>query len=460
MSTPSTDDPGVNEVIASVTLAAGAGLLWTGMAFGDLPWQEQLGTLTRSPMLFLAPPLAALASLRSRGRIGSLSLAFGGYWAVTTAWAVVMLLAHLIGHGELAPGGRNLAAKVFLAGAENLVFFFTVIALADLFGRASLEKVWSFALYGFLALCAVAAIESVSPETLHFLHSGVSAATVETRLSLLSAEPSQASPVFAGFFFLSLTLGVVLRKSTWTLVLLVALFAAVFLRINSKGGIPILAVSGLLPLAGLLRRNRQLGTLIGTGALLISGVLVYGMVSSEGAGLQANLEDFTSVGTRLVAAAASFGALVQYPLGMGYGTYLVHYPVALERTAAWLQDLLPVYVNLEEIALMTATGDNLSAKAGVLTQVVYNGFLALAFYGWVFWRAWKQTRVLEPRPGLAFLARTALLFMLLTIALAADSNTLYVYLLPLAVLEQAPRLLGEEAPAQGGEASEPAESAG
>jgi len=83
----------------------------------------------------------------------------------------------------------------------------------------------------------------------------------------------------------------------------------------------------------------------------------------------------------------------------------------------------------------------MGAKAGIPTHIVYSGLQALFFFAWVFWRSWRQTNLLGSNPLLIYLSRSMLLFMLLTIGLAADMNTLYIYLFPIVVLNLAPRLV-------------------
>lgn len=95
---------------------------------------------------------------------------------------------------------------------------------------------------------------------------------------------------------------------------------------------------------------------------------------------------------------------------------------------------------------MAGTGETLSTKAGIPTQIIYNGCIAITFFLITFKRAWRRSKILNSHPPLAYISRVFLIFILLTILFAADINTLYIYLLPIVLLEHAAKFLKPYSP--------------
>lgn len=409
-------------------------LIIIGMVACDLPWQERLGTQTRSLMIFVAP-LAFLRVLPTyRPWRSGLARAFGTYALLTLLTSVVMLMLHLVQGGALAVNGRNLVSRTVTSGYENITFFMAATALAGILARLPVRTTERAFVATFAILTGLALLEMASKEPMAWAHGTSSAFKADFRLSLLTSEPSQALPTYTAFYLATMACFLRAGRSRLLLAATTAVYLWVAQLIGSKGGLPIFVAAMIVPAFWVSAAHRK--TVL-KGAVLAAPVVAYLAVAYTTASLpnlQKSIDTFTSVGTRASGFLSAFLVLLQYPFGTGYGTFFVHYPPILLDAANRLTAIFSLPLNLEEIYFMTSTLETLSAKAGIPTQIAYNGITAIWFFGHIFRRAWCQTKNLRSL-GLAYILRGHLAFMLLTLLFGADINTLFVYLIPLAVLE-------------------------
>jgi hypothetical protein len=385
-------------------------------------------------MVFLALPLALASWLLSSRAIrrNAQEIGFLAYWCMTIFSATAMLGIHLARGGAIVHEGRNLLVRLLFSGTENLVFFLAFFSLFRLLSTLNQNTILSLALLLFLGLTLIAGIEIINKESLQVFHSNGSAALRESRLSLLMSEPSQAFPTYAALFFtVILFIG---DRNPWLTTGLTILFLMVALKIDSKGGLPILAISIAVPLIPLLRNRPQLGRYVGGGIIIVISIIVISLVSKGSEQFQDNIEKWSSFGTRLVGFCSAGLTLFTYPFGVGYGTFHVHYPGIISKTANWLQYNSGIPFNLEEVYFMAGTGETLSAKAGIPTQIVYNGILAIWFFCRTFSRAWRQTYAARD-PLYKFIGQAFVVFIFCTLCFGADMNTLYAWLIPIALME-------------------------
>jgi hypothetical protein len=412
-------------------------ILLSAMTIGDLPWQESFGTLTRCPIIFLSPIVVFVVfCLNKKPLLTSTEKYFLGYWIMSSIWAIMMLIAYLMGDGAVDFQGQNLVIRLVKTCIENLIFFFVVVSVGHLLRRLNLKIIWWITLTIFLGLLLAGFIEIHNKETLAFLHPATSSAISDERISLLASEPSQAFPILAGFYFSALCLAVVLGKDIkWLLsISIILLFFA--LQIGSKGGIPILAVSLALPILGVFRNRPRMALRLSV--FIAPGIIVMLVLAiAAQANIQYQFAQFNTFGSRITGMCSPILSLIHFPLGVGYGTFPVYFPRILYETGVWIQNLFSIPINMSEILEITQTGKMLSAKAGIPTQIVYNGVLAIGFFFLVFRQAFMRIKTFEAnRPLLSYLFQAFTIFMLMTITFAADMDTLYVYLLPILIVER------------------------
>ena len=408
--------------------------LWfCGAIFADMPWQKQLGTITRSPMIFIAPALFSISLfLLPRPRFWNpQELKFFLYGIFTIFTSVILLFFYYIYGGQPIYKGINLFNRMVFASCENIVTFFAFFSLHRILRLLDRKTVLILMLILFLSLCIIAGIENVDKDVFQVFHTNTSGALL-SRVSLLSSEPSQAFPVFTVIFFLVIFL--LGAEKISLIILLSSLYLIVALLIDSKGGIPIVALSLVAPLIPLFKRKRQtaLSLLICIiPVMVIISVHFYTKGSDE---LQTQIETYTSISTRLVGFCSSVFSLLTYPIGVGYGTNHVYYPPILLKSMEWIDNFINLPLNMDEVIFIASTGDTLSAKAGIPSQVVYNGFLAVGFFYSIFRRAWKRISV-HYNVFQRFLGQALLIYVILSILFVSEINTLYIYIIPLVIFE-------------------------
>jgi len=150
--------------------------------------------------------------------------------------------------------------------------------------------------------------------------------------------------------------------------------------------------------------------------------------------LAIDIENFTSVSTRLITSLWALCSLLYYPLGEGYGTYTAWFVEPLNSATTLANSLVPFQLNLLEINNMIATGDYLAAKSGILFSIVHSGFLSIIFFFLVFSNAFRDIKISNASHYQKVLLRITLWYSLLSILLAVNMEVLYTFLLPLIVV--------------------------
>jgi hypothetical protein len=91
--------------------------------------------------------------------------------------------------------------------------------------------------------------------------------------------------------------------------------------------------------------------------------------------------------------------LFKYPLGLGYGNYVLYYPKILEQGYEIANNL---FVNLfglslsySEILEIITTGHGIAAKAAVLSTIILSGWVGLIFWLIIFRNSLKYIKRLN-----------------------------------------------------------------
>jgi hypothetical protein len=137
--------------------------------------------------------------------------------------------------------------------------------------------------------------------------------------------------------------------------------------IGSKSSLVLIMFGGLLVFyfnMTLIQKLKSLFALIP-----IAGIVIYTIIHTVLPALMVDIQNFTSVSTRLITSLWAVCSLFYYPLGEGYGTYTAWFVHPLEAAISIGNNLAPFSLNLSEINDMIDTGNYLSAKSGILFQL-------------------------------------------------------------------------------------------
>ena len=160
----------------------------------------------------------------------------------------------------------------------------------------------------------IIAIEFVAPDVLAPFHLSMEGYGVGLRQRLLSPEPSIAAFTFNIFCYWRLPSATLI----WSDLFFGALLAGNML-IGSKSSLVLIMFGGLLVFyfnMTLIQKLKSLFALIP-----VAGIVIYIVMHTVLPALMVDIENFTSVSTRLITSLWAVCSLFYYPLGEGYGTY-------------------------------------------------------------------------------------------------------------------------------------------
>jgi hypothetical protein len=349
-------------------------MLLSGIILQDLPSQNLFGTIARSP-IFLLAPLSFLILLLVDKKIQLFKLAryYIYYWVITTIVALILLLFFIIKNQTIAVYDQNLLIKLFKSSFYNLTFFFTAYSLSVIIDGIDLLFIYKVLKKVFIFLILYAVIERSMPQVFSFLHTLYNEDSLSVgRLKLTTSESSVASSFFITIALCFIILRVYYRKNYfWTIIYSIFSFL-VFAGIASKGAIVI-----VIALIWAIRKYLSIRVVIFSLTIIIPIIiLAIRYVIPE---FQNDIENFSSVSTRVTTGLAAFYSLVLYPIGEGYATYLAYFPKLLLPVFNWLYDVTGIPFISTEIDLMVETGSTLGPKSGFTSEIMYNGWIAILF---------------------------------------------------------------------------------
>jgi hypothetical protein len=143
---------------------------------------------------------------------------------------------------------------------------------------------------------------------------------------------------------------------------------------------------------------------------------------------------FTSASTRAVTILTALKSLVAYPFGQGYSTYLITFPILLEKTLNAVIMWSPVHVSTYEIDWMITTGRALTIKSGLLNETLYSGWAIIIFYFFFFRSAFKRLAKLQNKTSASLVFKYILLFIIVNYLFVTGIETSYIVFLPFALL--------------------------
>ncbi|EFH6168595.1 hypothetical protein GAJ12_26805, partial [Escherichia coli] len=397
------------------------------MCINDLPVQLYGGTLAASPIWILSVILLIITLLRNNYylHLDPYSYLFLNFFILSFTISFIQCVYYYLAEGVYINNyGVSIIGKLFFASSYYFVFFLVVYCSNYLLCFVS-KKTFINILTGvsfFLFLIMV--IEYIDPSLLSVFHLTMDGYGVGARLRLLSPEPSIAAFTFNLFIMITLTFS----KNIFLRIFYVGLLILGNLVIGSKSSLILIVCAGLLVFYLNLSFIQKLKSLI----LLIPSIVLCGYVTVNTIlpALTIDVEQFSSVSTRLITSIWALLSLLYYPLGEGYGTYTVWFTSPLESAIDFANEFVPFSLNLSEINAMINTGNYLSAKSGILSSVIYSGFIAVMFFFLLFKKSFKDISLSNIVYYQKISLRIVLWYTFLSLLLAVNIEVLYVFLLP------------------------------
>ncbi len=399
------------------------------LIFQDLPLASFFGSIAKCPNLFIAPLIFLyLVAKNKKVEFYEISKYYATYSIATIITSIIMMIITVLffTDGNLYVYTEYFPIKLVKAGFYNFLYFLTVYNLSILSRKVSLSFIQSTFQLFWLCLVLYGAAEIIHPNPIPFIHL-TEFDEYQTRLILTSSEPSAAIMLFTIISIVVLALRF-FRNSNKTLTFLIGILSLlILLGIGAKGGVFFIAIS----LIWTLRKNISWKLFLF--AILIFIPLVFYISQIIVPLLLSDIENFTSVSTRTTTFIAGFESLYKFPIGQGYGTYLVFFPKMLLPIHQQLSSFLHIPFLDDELVEMVSSGLNLGIKAGIPHEIMLNGFCAIYFYFVLFRYYFKNVKKIlkqEVKICLSFLGT----FIFLDFAFAGIFDTAYIYLIPFVLL--------------------------
>ncbi len=340
---------------------------------------------------------------------------------------MLIYTAIFVTNGNLHVYDEFMPAKLIKAASYNIAFFFTVyvvFAVAEYLSITLIYKVLNITLWALIFYGIIQAIFNVH---IPFINGTESSETA--RIYLTAPEPSIAAPFFVTLSLTVIALRLYLHKPILLTAVTAGLSLLIVILIGSKG------VLVLLPVALVIAIRKKLTVKVIFLATLIliplTIVVIYKVIPM----LAMDLEGFNSISTRSTTWLAAFESLFIYPLGEGYGTYLVYFPPMLVPANHQITNVTGIPLLTFEIDSMIETGKYLGAKSGIANQVLNNGFLAVIFTFLVskhYLRLKKKVNYYSVQVVFSIIG----IFLLVSFLFTTSLENAYYYLLPFVALDK------------------------
>lgn len=412
------------------------GFLFLALTIQALPLFNLVGTIGQSPVFILVPVLFAIQILQRKTSIKSYFWGlWGKYLLFTFATSFITLLYLFLFKDIIFAYNQNLFSKLIKNSYYIVTYtlsyfvFFNIIKDNYIIGKSKFFQIT------FLFLVFIGAIEFINPTFFDFMQ--FNREYNHNRLRLLSSEPSNAQFIFSITFFLAIW--ETLKNSNTVRLkafIYLTLFIILSIFIGSKGGLVFILISLAVVAVNFkeksIKRNLMLLFLY-LPIVLLTGIFI--TLKFVIPSLLSDFESFNSISTRLATSTASIQVLYKYPMGLGYGTYLYYFPTILSDASNFLSGS-GLIGNTTEIGALIGTGENLTAKSGVLGQVLYNGWSAIIFFFLLFRHSFqligtmKASSIYEKR-----IFKALLIYIALSVTISVNTETTYIFLIPLVILE-------------------------
>jgi hypothetical protein len=341
---------------------------------------------------------------------------------------LVFLYYLIITGEELYAYNKNLLIKHFeafisLSLLHFIVYFLFVLVCYNL----SPKLLKNFVFLSFIFLTLVGFIEYLDPEKLSILH-----ATPKDyeRLRLFTAEPSHAVLLYLIFSLLSLFL----VKNVFLKILILILSGMIFVLIKSKGGFITILLASIILFLKNIKKIKYAVFL-----LLMLPIAFYLFLKFAFPSLYIDINKGASFSTRFSTLISTILVLVNYPLGLGYGSYLFYYPKILDQSYeivnALFTDLFGISLSYKEISDIISTGEHLGAKSGIPQAIVFSGWVGLIFWLMIFRNSLMYIKRLDIKTSKKIILEFLTLYTFIQLLIGSEYKLLYVIWSPIALIE-------------------------
>lgn len=405
-------------------------LMLIGTIFIDLPLAQKIGTIGKSLMVFISPIIASLiyffsTSAKKLLRRFDVKL-FLGYWLITFLFSLLMLNVYTIATGNTYTiYGQNMFIKLLKASTYNLILALTYYNFTYIFSNLNYKKLSFVFFLIFILLTVVGFSEIYNKDIFNMFHN---TPLSDNRVRLLTSEPSQAGLLYGIFLFLAL----IFNKFFFLRIIFLTVGLIIFYFIASKVALITIILSiALVYFLGINFKQKIKYSVIIFPTL---GVLIYIFIPVFLSSLLSDIENFSSFSTRFTGFISAILTLVYYPVGFGYGTYLTFFPSIAEEAKSIAENVFPLPLNFYEIDIIIATGENIGFKSGFLSQIMFNGWIAILFFTILFTSTYRRIDTLNLKTSQKIISKTLIIFIILEIFTAVDIEVMYAYLIPIAII--------------------------
>ncbi len=402
-------------------------IIYLSTILTNIPLERYFGTIGASPVVFILVPLALFFTI---GRYFTIkrkdfTIPFAIYFIITFLVSLVWVLLFYLIYGIYdTPYGESIFSKLLRASSYNFVYFCYVLCLENVFRNLSSNHVAKYSYVFFVLLFTVGLMQYLDVSDFGIFHSDQ---VNYSRVRLLSGEPSIAALIINVFGGMALLYSN--GKYHRLTILVMILFANLY--VGSKVSLLFILISIV---CALFLTRMTISKLVFYAAFLFASLFSFSYYFNEYLlrSLIIDIENYTSLATRASTMLWGLVSLFKYPFGEGYGTYLNLYSDILLYSMGVIQNITPFNLNFSEVSNMIDTGKNVAVKSGVLSQVVYNGMIALIFYVYLYVRSFvmlSQTKNIGVFEKLTL--RILLFYTFFSILLSVNIELAYAYVIPL-----------------------------
>lgn len=401
----------------------------------DLPLQLTFGTIARSPYIFLSPLILGLITLLSSKVYFFKATRYYFIYYLYSILITFALVTYYVGfHNFMFVYGESLVVKCVKNSMYNLIIILTLYNYYFIFRYSSLifiEKIFKVLV---LFQLAIGYTQIILHNAFDFIKTP--AYRITERISLLNTEPSYTFPQLVLCLLGYCCIRYFNQKRFKLIDYLILLAGFVLLMfIQSRGGILVMLVCFILILL-FSRQSLTRRLLMFSVSIIFIVPTVWVIVNIILPQLVADLESFSSISTRSITIITSLKSLVAYPLGQGYGTYLITFPALLDKTINSIITLSPIPLSTFELDWMLSTGRALTIKSGLLNEVLYTGWGLIIFYIFFFGNAFHKLKLIRDKNTVHSIFQYIFLFVIINFLFVSSIETAYIAFLPFALIER------------------------
>lgn len=399
----------------------------------DLLLQVMVGTIARSPYIFLSPLIFIFITILSS------KLYFfkpARYYLIYYAYSILITYILVIYYKGFYDFnyvyGENLVYKCVKNSMYNLIIILTLYNYYFIFRYSQLKFIEKVLKVLVLVQLSIGYIQMVLPTAFNFLKTPFYQVT--DRISLLNTEPSYTFPQFV----ISLLCYCCIRyynNKRFKIIDYLVLFSGFILLmfIQSRGGIIVMLACIVLILL-FSRQSLTRRLLLFAASIIFIVPTAWVIVNIIIPQIVADLESFSSISTRSITIITALQSLVTYPFGQGYGTYLITFPALLDKTIGSVILSSPIPLSTWELDWMLSTGRALTIKSGLLNEVLYTGWAIIIFYIFFFGNAYRQLRQIRDKKTVHNIFQYIFLFIIVNFLFVSSIETAYIAFLPFALI--------------------------